>query len=49
MSADEKLAVHDVLVGCFRGFDERRTDDAFLKATFTAVWTSGDPPGRAAG
>ena len=36
MSADDKLAVHDVLVGYFRGFDERRTDDAFLKATFTA-------------
>lgn len=36
MSADDKLAVHDVLVGYFRGFDERRRDDAFLKATFTA-------------
>jgi hypothetical protein len=36
MSADDRLAVHDLLVGYFRGFDERRADDAFLKETFTA-------------
>ena len=36
MSADDKLAVNDVLVGYFHGFDERRTDDAFLQASFTA-------------
>ena len=36
MSADDRVAVHDLLVGYFRGFDERRTDDAFLRETFTA-------------
>jgi hypothetical protein len=36
MSADDRQAVHDLLVGYFRGFDERRTDDAFLRETFTA-------------
>ncbi len=36
MSADDRVAVHDLLVGYFRGFDERRTDDAFLKETFTS-------------
>jgi hypothetical protein len=30
------MAVHDLLVGYFRGFDERRTDEAFLRETFTA-------------
>jgi hypothetical protein len=36
MSADDRVAVHDLLVGYFRGFDERRTDGAFLRETFTA-------------
>jgi hypothetical protein len=36
MSADDRLAVHDLIVGYFRRFDERRTDDEFLKETFTA-------------
>jgi hypothetical protein len=36
MSAADRAAVHDLLVGYFCGFDERRTDDAFLKETFTA-------------
>jgi hypothetical protein len=36
MSADDRRAVHDLLVGYFRGFDERRTDEAFLRETFTA-------------
>jgi hypothetical protein len=36
MSAGDKAAVHDLLVGYFRGFDERRTDDAFVRQTFTA-------------
>ena len=36
MSAADRAAVCDLLVGYFRGFDERRTDDAFLRETFTA-------------
>jgi hypothetical protein len=36
MSADDRQAVDDLLVGYFRGFDERRTDGAFLRETFTA-------------
>lgn len=36
MSTDDRVAVHDLLVGYFYGFDERRTDDAFLRETFTA-------------
>ncbi|HEY1515325.1 MAG TPA: nuclear transport factor 2 family protein [Solirubrobacteraceae bacterium] len=36
MSADDRQAVHDLLVGYFRGFDQRRTDDVFLKRIFTA-------------
>ena len=36
MSAGDRAAVHDLLVGYFCGFDERRTDDAFLRETFTA-------------
>jgi hypothetical protein len=36
MSADDRQAVHDLLVGYFRGFDQRRTDDMFLNRTFTA-------------
>jgi SnoaL-like domain len=36
MSAADRVAVHDLLVGYFCGFDERRTDDAFLRETFTA-------------
>ena len=36
MSAADRVAVHDLLVGYFHGFDERRTDDAFLSETFTA-------------
>jgi hypothetical protein len=36
MSADDRVAVHDLLVAYFCGFDERRTDDAFLRETFTA-------------
>jgi SnoaL-like domain len=36
MSAADRVAVDDLLVGYFRGFDERRTDDAFLRETFTA-------------
>jgi hypothetical protein len=36
MSADDRQAVHDLLVGYFRGFDQRRTNDVFLKRTFTA-------------
>ena len=35
MSADDRGAVHDLVVSYFRGFDERRADDAFLKETFT--------------
>jgi hypothetical protein len=35
-AAEDRRAVHDLVVGYFRGFDERRSDDAFLKATFTA-------------
>ena len=35
MSAADRAAAHDLLVGYFRGFDERRTDDAFLRQTFT--------------
>jgi hypothetical protein len=40
MSAAERAAVHDLLVGFFGGFDERRTDDAFHRETFTpdAPW-----------
>jgi hypothetical protein len=49
MSAADKAAVHDLLVGYFRGFDERRTDDAFLRETFTddARWSF--PRGDATG
>lgn len=36
MSAADRVAVHDLLVGYFRGFDERRTDDAFVMEMFTA-------------
>jgi hypothetical protein len=36
VSAADRGAVCDLLVGYFRGFDERRTDDAFLMETFTA-------------
>jgi hypothetical protein len=36
MSDGDRTAVHDLLVGYFCGFDERRTDDAFLRETFTA-------------
>ncbi len=36
MSAADRVAVHDLLVGYFRGFDEWRTDEAFLRETFTA-------------
>jgi len=36
MSAGDRAAVHDLLVRYFCGFDERRTDDAFLRETFTA-------------
>jgi hypothetical protein len=35
MSAADRMAVHDLLVGYFRGFDEERTDAAFLRETFT--------------
>jgi hypothetical protein len=35
VSAADTAAVHDLLVGYFCGFDERRTDDAFLRETFT--------------
>jgi hypothetical protein len=49
MSAEDRQAVHDLLVGYFRGFDERREDDAFLRQTFTddAHWRF--PRGSAAG
>lgn len=36
MTAGDRAAVHDLLVGYFCGFDERRTDDEFLRETFTA-------------
>jgi hypothetical protein len=36
VSAADRVAVHDLLVGYFCGFDERRTDDAFVRETFTA-------------
>lgn len=36
MSAGDRTAVHDLLVGYFCGFDERRADAAFLRETFTA-------------
>jgi hypothetical protein len=35
MSAADRVAIHDLLAGYFYGFDERRTDDAFLRETFT--------------
>ena len=49
MSAADRLAVHDLLVGYFRGFDERRTDDAFLRETFTADARWRFPRGDASG
>ena len=36
MTGGDRAAVHDLLVGYFCGFDERRTDDEFLRDTFTA-------------
>ena len=49
MSADDRQAVHDLLVGYFQGFDQRRTDDAFLKRTFTADAQWRFPRGDASG
>jgi len=49
MSAVDRLAVNDLLVGYFRGFDERRTDDAFLRETFTADAHWRFPLGHATG
>jgi hypothetical protein len=49
MNADDRQAVHDLLVGYFRGFDERRTDEAFLKETFTAEAHWRFPRGDATG
>ena len=49
MSAADRVAVHDLLVGYFRGFDERRTDNAFLKETFTADAQWRFPRGDATG
>jgi hypothetical protein len=49
MSAADRVAVHDLLVGYFRGFDERRTDDAFLRETFTADADWRFPRGEATG
>jgi hypothetical protein len=36
MSAVDRAAVDDLLVGYFCGFDERRSDDAFLRQMVTA-------------
>jgi hypothetical protein len=49
MSAADRVAVHDLLVGYFRGFDERRTDDAFVRKTFTADAHWRFPRGEATG
>ena len=49
MSAADRVAVHDLLVGYFRGFDERRTDAAFLRETFTADAHWRFPRGNATG
>ena len=49
MSAVDSVAVHDLLVGYFRGFDERRTDAAFLRETFTANAHWRFPRGNATG
>jgi hypothetical protein len=49
MSAGDRAAVHDLLVGYFCGFDERRTDDAFIRATFTADARWHFPRGDATG
>ena len=49
MSADDRQTVQDLLVGYFRGFDERRTDDAFLEQTFTADAHWRFPRGEASG
>jgi hypothetical protein len=49
MSVADRAAVHDLLVSYFGGFDERRTDEAFLTQMFTADAHWRFPRGEATG